>query len=163
MSVNSAGMTSRGGVRLVFFHLKKSLMKDCKLLLTRPSCEKLTMKERRKRRQKHERIHTTRMFTKRADECCGLTMTSGDACQVWLRFVASAPGVRQATLHVAYSTSGGSNVTLQGFAYGGTTSVTMTSDSGDYIGQGQTWSYSLPKGDQIGMGGARSFAGFGFA
>jgi uncharacterized protein (TIGR03437 family) len=100
-------------------------------------------------------------FTKRADECSGLTMTAGDACQVWLRFVASAPGVRQATLHVADSTGSGYNVTLQGFAYGGTTSVTMTSDSGDYIGQGQTWSYSLPKGDQIGMGGGRSFAGFG--
>jgi uncharacterized protein (TIGR03437 family) len=100
-------------------------------------------------------------FTKRADECSGLTMTAGASCEVWLRFVASAPGVRQATLHVTDSNGGTYDVTLQGFAYGGTTSVTMTSDSGDYIGQGQTWSYSLTKGDQIGMGGGRSFAGFG--
>jgi hypothetical protein len=100
-------------------------------------------------------------FTKRADECSGLAMTAGDGCEVWLRFVASAPGVREATLHVTDSTGGAYDVTLQGFAYGGTTAVTMTSDSGDYIGQGQTWSYSLAKGDQIGMGGGRSFAGFG--
>ena len=100
-------------------------------------------------------------FAVRADECSGLPMTAGDACQVWLRFVAKASGVRQATLHVTDATGSAYNVTLQGFAYGGTTAVTMTSDSGDYIGQGQTWSYSLPHGDQIGMGGGRPYAGFG--
>jgi IPT/TIG domain-containing protein len=100
-------------------------------------------------------------FAIRANECSGLTVSPGDACQVWLRFVAGAPGVRQATLRVADSTGGTYDVTLQGFAYGGTTAVTMTSDSGDYIGQGQTWSYSLAKGDRIGMGGGRSYAGFG--
>lgn len=100
-------------------------------------------------------------YSVRADECSGLAMTAGDACQVWLRLVASAPGVRQATLHVTDSTGGSYDVTLQGFAYGGTTSVTMTSDAGDYIGQGQTWSYSIANGDQIGMGGGRSYAGFG--
>lgn len=100
-------------------------------------------------------------FAIRANECGGLALSPGDACQVWLRLLAKAPGVRQATLHVTDSTVGSYDVTLQGFAYGGTTSVTMTSDSGDYIGQGQTWSYSLTNGDQIGMGGGRSFAGFG--
>jgi hypothetical protein len=100
-------------------------------------------------------------FSIRADECSGLAMTTGDACQVWLRFVASASGVRQATLHIPDSAGGTWDVALQGFAYGGTTAVTMTSDAGDYIGQGQTWTYSLPHGDQIGMGGGRSYAGFG--
>jgi IPT/TIG domain len=100
-------------------------------------------------------------FAIRADECSGLAMSAGDACEVWLRFVASAPGVREATLHVTDSTGGAYPVSLQGFAYGGTTAVTMTSDTGDYIGQGQTWSYSLAQGDQIGMGGGRSYAGFG--
>ena len=100
-------------------------------------------------------------FAVRADECSGLALTAGDACQVWLRFVAKASGVRQATLHITDATGGAYDVTLQGFAYGGTTAVTMASDSGDYIGQGQTWSYSLTNGDQIGMGGGRSYAGFG--
>src|SRR5204863_1783090 len=97
----------------------------------------------------------------RADECSGVAMTAGHACEVWLRVVASAAGVRQAALHVTDSTGGAYDVTLQGFAYGGTTAVTMTSDSGDYIGQGRTWSYSLTNGDRIGMGGGRSLAGFG--
>ncbi|MFL5915038.1 MAG: IPT/TIG domain-containing protein [Gaiellaceae bacterium] len=100
-------------------------------------------------------------FTIRANECSSLAMTGGDACQVWLRLLAKAPGARQATLHITDTTGGSYDVTLQGFAYGGKTAVTMTSDAGDYIGQGQTWSYSLANGDQIGMGGGRSFAGFG--
>src|SRR4051794_11207733 len=100
-------------------------------------------------------------FAIRANECSGLAMTAGDTCDVWLRLVARAAGVRQATLHITDSTGGAYDVTLQGFAYGGTTAVTMTSDSGDYIGQGQEWSYSLTNGDRIGMSGGRSYAGFG--
>ena len=100
-------------------------------------------------------------FAIRANECSGLALAAGDSCQVWLRFVAAAAGVGQATVHITDSSGGAYDVSLQGFAYGGTTSVTMTSDAGDYIGQAKPWSYSLANGDEIGLGGGRTYAGFG--
>ena len=85
-------------------------------------------------------------FVVRENDC-----TAGAAgCQVWVRFVPTAPGVRQAWLHL----STGADIPLQGYAYGGTTGLTMTSDAGDYIGGGSSYSYGPTA--SLGAGGSRS-------
>ena len=99
-------------------------------------------------------------FLVRADECSGKPLTAGGSCQVWVKFLATAPGVRAATLRLTDGDGGTHDVTLQGFAHGGTTSATMTSDPGDYIGAGGSYSYSPAHGDSIAMGGGRTYAGF---
>jgi hypothetical protein len=98
-------------------------------------------------------------FLVRSDECSGETLPPGGSCQVWVRFVPSAAGTRLSTLRV---TGGGTqrDISLQGFAFGGTTRVNMTSDSGDYIGQGRPWSYTVAN-SLIAAGGIRQHVGFG--
>jgi hypothetical protein len=99
-------------------------------------------------------------FAIRLDECSGRSLVAGQSCQVWVRYQPGVAGTRLATLHVG--DSGGSDypIDLQGFSYGGTTRLTMTSDSGDYIGQGKTWSYT-PANATISAGGSRRVIGFG--
>jgi hypothetical protein len=99
-------------------------------------------------------------FSVRADECTGRSLVLGAACEVWLRFVPSVGGTRTATLRLSDTGGRLREVILQGFAYGGRTGIAMVSDPGDYIGQGQRWSYS-PAADGLGFGGSRYFAGFG--
>jgi hypothetical protein len=99
-------------------------------------------------------------FTIRTNECAGQTLTVGSSCQIWVRFVPTAAGTRLATLRITDGTGSASDVALQGFAYGGTTKVDMTSDAGDYIGQGQKWSYTVANA-RISIGGGRTYAGFG--
>jgi PASTA domain len=98
-------------------------------------------------------------FLVRSDECSGQTLPVGGSCQVWLRFIPGAAGTRQSTLRL---TGGGTqrDIALQGFAFGDTTRVDMTSDPGDYIGQGQTWSYTVTN-SLIAAGGIRQYVGFG--
>jgi hypothetical protein len=85
-------------------------------------------------------------FVVRENDC-----TDGAAgCQVWVRFVPTAAGVRQAWLRL----STGADVPLQGYAYGGTTGLTMTSDAGDYIGGGGAYSYGATA--SLGVAGSRS-------
>jgi len=96
----------------------------------------------------------------RSDECSGRSLAVGGSCQVWLRFVPSAAGTRLATLQLSDGSGAAYDVPLQGFAYGGVTQVTMTSDPGDYIGQGESESYTLAA-DQISLGGGRSHAAYG--
>ncbi|HYX87948.1 MAG TPA: PASTA domain-containing protein [Gaiellaceae bacterium] len=79
---------------------------------------------------------------------------------MWVRFVPGTAGTRLATLRLTDSTGKQRDVALQGFAFGGRTRVTMTSDQGDYIGQGRSWSYTIAN-DEIGAGGSRQFVGFG--
>jgi hypothetical protein len=98
-------------------------------------------------------------FVIRSDECSGRSLAAGAACQVWVRFVPQTAGTRLATLRLTDSTGAAHTVTLQGFAYGGSTRVQMTSDPGDYIGQGHPWSYTTSN-SRISFGGSRSFAGF---
>jgi hypothetical protein len=74
---------------------------------------------------------------------------AADSGQVWVRFVPTAPGVRQAWLHLADA-----DVPLQGFAYGGTTGLDMVSDPGDYAGHGATYHYGPDS--SIGAYGSRS-------
>jgi hypothetical protein len=76
-----------------------------------------------------------------------------------VRFVPTTAGTRIATLRLTDSTGAAHTVALQGFAYGGRTRVEMTSDAGDYIGQGRPWSYTTSN-SRISFGGSRTFAGF---
>ena len=94
----------------------------------------------------------------RSDDCSGHTVAVGGSCQVWVRFVPGTAGTRYAALRF---TGPGTerDVELQGFAFGGTTRVDMTSDPGDYIGGGHPWNYTFANG-AIAAGGGRQYAGF---
>jgi hypothetical protein len=98
-------------------------------------------------------------FPKRLDECSGRTLAAGGVCEVWLRFVPTVAGTRTARVRIPVGDVT-HDVELQGFAYGGRTRVIMRSDPGDYIGQGQTWSYT-PQNASIAVGGSRQRASFG--
>jgi hypothetical protein len=89
-------------------------------------------------------------FVIRENDC---TAGAG-GCQIWVRFVPTAPGVREAWLHVTDAAGTRADVPLQGYAYGGTTGLTMTSDPGDWVGGGQAYSYGPTS--SIGVGGSRS-------
>jgi hypothetical protein len=99
-------------------------------------------------------------FTIRADECSGKPLAAGASCQIWVKFVSAGAGTRVAALHLTDAGGAPADVQLQGFAHGGTKAVNMTSDSGDYIGAGQTYSYTPQNGDDIEMGGGRTYVGF---
>jgi PASTA domain len=98
-------------------------------------------------------------FLIRTEDCSGRTLAPGQSCQVWVRFVPSAAGTRLSTLRINGPT-GPRDIALQGFAYGGSTRVSMTSDPGDYIGQGRPWSYTVADA-LIVAGGSRQGVGFG--
>ncbi len=99
-------------------------------------------------------------FLIRSEDCSGQTLAPGQSCQVWVRFVPTAGGTRLSTLRIAGPGGAQRDVPLQGFAFGGSTRVSMTSDPGDYIGQGRPWSYT-PADALIAAGGSRQYAGFG--
>jgi heat shock protein HslJ len=99
-------------------------------------------------------------FAIRLDECSGKALVAGQSCQVWVRYVPTSAGTRLATLHVRDSAGADYPVDLQGFSYGGRTRVSWTSDSGDYIGQGQPWNYT-PANATIAASGSRRYIGFG--
>ena len=56
-----------------------------------------------------------------------------------MQFTPTAPGTRLATLHLSDASGKTYDTALQGYAYGGTTRVTLTSEPGDPAGQGQTY------------------------
>lgn len=94
-------------------------------------------------------------FTIRSDECAGQQLGFGDGCQVLMRFVPKLKGPRIASLTIPTSSGAKATVQLDGLAIGGRTQLTMTSDAGDYIGQGQPWSYTTSN-STIGVGGGRN-------
>ena len=81
-------------------------------------------------------------FSIREDDCTGRLLVQGDGCAVWVRFVPSATGSRVAQLTLVDSTSSEQLVSLDAAVVTGHTQLTMESDSGDYIGQGETYDYS---------------------
>jgi hypothetical protein len=94
-------------------------------------------------------------FVIRSDECAGQSLAYGDGCQVLMRFVPHLKGPRVAQLVIPASSGQRATVQLDGFGIGGRTRLVMTSDPGDYIGQGQSWSYTTTNGS-IGVGGGRN-------
>ncbi|HTX31471.1 MAG TPA: hypothetical protein VMD09_08795 [Solirubrobacteraceae bacterium] len=99
-------------------------------------------------------------FEIREDDCNGSVLTPGEACDVYVRFVPTAPGLRTATLNLTDGTGAVHSVPLQGWTYGGTTRLVMNSDTGDYIGQGQQYSFT-PSSDTFEASGDRN--GFTFS
>jgi hypothetical protein len=85
-------------------------------------------------------------FSISSDGCAGLTLSEGQVCTVYVGFVPTGPGLQTAALDVTDATGATDQVPLQGWTYGGTTRLVMNSDSGDYIGQGQSYSYSPTSG-----------------
>lgn len=98
-------------------------------------------------------------FTIREDDCTGFSISAGDGCQVWVRFIPTVAGTREAQLDITDTTGKTRSVPLQGFAYGGTTKFTMLSDPGDYIGGGVDNTYT-PANAVIAVSGTRSGVSF---
>jgi hypothetical protein len=96
----------------------------------------------------------------RIDSCTGTPISSGDICQVFVRLTPTVAGPRSATLVVSDATGVTQRVRLDGNGIGGTTSVTLESDLGDYIGGGADYSYA-PSNATITVGGRWAFAGGG--
>jgi hypothetical protein len=92
-------------------------------------------------------------FPIRLDACTGQTLAAGSSCSVWVDFQPTAPGTRTATLRVTDSTGGTHDVALEGFTYGGRTRLVMHGDPGDYVGEGQDWSYT-PANSTIAISGS---------
>jgi hypothetical protein len=82
-------------------------------------------------------------FQVKEDDCTGISLSPGDACQVWMRFVPLAKGPRMARLSLKASGGTTRTVQLDGFAIGGRTSLVIHSDSGDFVGQGLSYDYKL--------------------
>jgi hypothetical protein len=101
-------------------------------------------------------------FLIRSNECSGVSLAVGGRCQVWVRFIPTTAGTRLATLRLTDGLGIQHDVALQGFAYGGSTRLSMTSDPGDYIGAGNTYSYTVANA-AISMAGSHSYAGFGIS
>jgi hypothetical protein len=72
-----------------------------------------------------------------ADGCSGLTLATGQSCNVMVRYAPSKTGDEHATLSVPVG-SGVSSVSLEGAAVRGDTVVSLASEPGDTIGDGKT-------------------------
>jgi hypothetical protein len=65
------------------------------------------------------------------------------SCAIYVRFKPSASGLRTGRLRISDSSVAGTHVVrLAGHGIAGHTSWAMASDPGDYIGQGQSYSYT---------------------
>lgn len=73
----------------------------------------------------------------RVDTCTGVTLPSGEFCQVLVRFTPSKAGPRTAVLVVKDADGVAQRVRLDGLGIGGTTSITLLSDAGDWVGGGR--------------------------
>ena len=62
-------------------------------------------------------------------------------CDLLVSYRTLAPGTKRAWLELDHLGGGRTHVALQGFAYGGETSLTLVSDPGDWIGEGRTYRY----------------------
>jgi hypothetical protein len=80
-------------------------------------------------------------FSIRSDGCTGRVLSEGDTCLVYVRFAPKSPGPRTAVLRLA-TDAATFQVRLDGYGVPGITDWQMTSDPGDYIGQGTTYLYT---------------------
>jgi hypothetical protein len=71
----------------------------------------------------------------------GCTGAPAGPCDLMVRFRTQAPGTHRAWLELDHVGGGSTHVPLQGFAYGGETSLTLVSDPGDWVGEGKTYRY----------------------
>jgi hypothetical protein len=72
------------------------------------------------------------------DGCSG---AGAGACDVRVRYGTPAPGTHRAWLAIDDAAGRRTYVPLQGFSYGGVTSLDVVSEPGDFVGQGGTYHY----------------------
>jgi hypothetical protein len=75
------------------------------------------------------------------NSCSGTTLAPGDSCAMYIGFTAKTQGPQTARLRVPLGAST-YQVQLDAPVTVGTTSLTMASQSGDYIGQGETYNFT---------------------
>jgi hypothetical protein len=80
-------------------------------------------------------------FSLSLNGCGGSTLGPGDSCDVFVRFTARSAGPQTAKLNLPLGTTT-YHVQLDVPVNVGTTSLTMTSDAGDYIGAGKTYNFT---------------------
>lgn len=80
-------------------------------------------------------------FSLEANGCSGVTLAPGGACDLYVRFKASTRGPRMASLSLPLG-SKTAKVQLAALVRPGTTSLTMKSQSGDYIGAGEDYNFT---------------------
>ena len=101
-------------------------------------------------------------FTVGQDDCKGQELTAGSQCQVWVGFDPASAGSKSAALSIPEQGGGSMTVALSGFVYGGTTAATLQSDPGDWIGAGESYSYS-PANARLAAWGERQIVHFGIS
>jgi hypothetical protein len=80
-------------------------------------------------------------FRLAADACSGKTLGPGSSCALSVGFASSTPGPRTASLQIRLGTAL-DKVQLDAPVPVGATSLTMTSQHGDFVGQGKSWNYT---------------------
>jgi len=80
-------------------------------------------------------------FSLVADGCSGTVLPPGGSCDLFLRFRASGRGPQSAVLELPHG-SHAAAVQLDALVRPGTTSLTMKSQAGDYIGAGQSYKFT---------------------
>ena len=94
-------------------------------------------------------------FPIRTDECTGRTLPAGGSCAVFVRATPATAGPRFGRLSVTDSGGTVRTVELTGWGVGGRTRWAMSSDPGEYIGQGRTYDYT-PANARLDARGNRS-------
>ena len=97
-------------------------------------------------------------FDKRLDECSGKTLTAGEVCEIYVRYLPQEPGGHSTSLEIDTS-QGRTTVPLEGLAHDGVTGVVLKSDEGDFIGGGRTYVYT-PANSSIDVEGSRTLLRF---
>ena len=80
-------------------------------------------------------------FSLVADGCSGTVLPPGGSCDLFLRFRASGRGPQSAVLELPHG-SHAAAVQLDALVRPGTTSLTMKSQAGDFIGAGQSYKFT---------------------
>lgn len=80
-------------------------------------------------------------FKVNASDCAGRTLPPGERCAIWVRFLASARGVNDATLRIAEGSGPTHETALNGVVHGGATRLVMSSDPEDWTGDGRFYDF----------------------
>ena len=94
-------------------------------------------------------------FAIAGSSCTQATLPIGGACAVYVRFQPTVAGSRSATVRFTTAAGAHPTVALTGTGIAGTTGFSYTSDPGDYIGAGQSGSFT-PLNSQIAVTGTSS-------
>lgn len=80
-------------------------------------------------------------FSLAADGCSGTVLAPGGSCDLFLRLRTSQRGPQSAALVLPHGSSS-ADVSLDALVRPGTTGLSMVSQPGDFIGQGQTYNFT---------------------